>query len=131
MAETQGKQQGKKSIARNRSARHEYEIGETFECGLRFRRVKSSTTSVRLQPSAILTVRFSELSRSAAARSASLPYASVPSQGGWRSEHVELLAKIFSCEFYENHSYFRNNVLESLKVCYYLHERLTADKGHG
>ena len=34
MAETQGKQQGKKSIARNRSARHEYEIGETFECGL-------------------------------------------------------------------------------------------------
>ena len=34
MAESQGKQQGKKSIARNRSARHEYEIGETFECGL-------------------------------------------------------------------------------------------------
>ena len=164
MAETQGKQQGKKSIARNRSARHEYEIGETFECGLvltgtevkslrergcqltdtfclirdgeawihgmhlhpytnggvwnvdpdrkrklllhrrqidyldgklrqkglalvpleiyfdehnrvklRFRRVKNSTTSVRLQLSVILTARFSELSRSAAAtRSASL-----------------------------------------------------------
>ena len=34
MAENQVKQQGKKSIARNRSARHEYEIGETFECGL-------------------------------------------------------------------------------------------------
>ena len=59
-----------------------------------------------------------------------MSHASVPSQVAGARSTPNFSQKI-SCEFYENHSYFRNDALESLKICYYLHERLTADKGHG